>query len=119
MLWIRPIEPDFSRSLFHDYSSWNKGCCVKGVFWNSHTYLETFPPTDIVGHILTIRISLIAKVEHLLVYNCFILCFGNCGFGHIYWRNPYGKLHFCAVEAKKEIEIHPVLPEAKIRKCSI
>ena len=26
---------------------------------------------------------------------------GNCGFGHIYWRNPYGKLHFLCSDADR------------------
>ena len=61
-----PIEPDFSTSLFHDYSSRSKGYCVKRAFWISYTYLQMFPHNDLVGHILTIRRPLITKVAHLL-----------------------------------------------------
>ena len=65
--------------------------CVKSVqSWHTAQKLK-FP----------LRISLVNVTKSV----------GNCAFGHIYWRNPNGKLHFLCSDSKDvNVVLMPLMP---------
>ena len=52
-----------------------------------------------------------------LFLNYWLILFNSCSFAQIF--NPIAELQIPTKEAKTEIETHPVIVEAKIRKGSI